>query len=220
MSFLKKLIQRDKVPLEKVQPGAYCFLVVGCGRSGTHFLAKFLQLNGLDIGHEATGKAGAVAWLLAAEDVRRQREVTFEKTAHIIRSPVTALRSLQTMTRGSWDYVFRYLPQCRHSDPFVASARYWVWWNRLSREQASLSVRLEDFEEDGQKTAAKLSEFFELPLDPSLIAAARESGDSRRSHSNYGRPVEPSYIMEKDPDTYREMKILGESFSYRQDESA
>lgn len=215
MSRLKQILRRKSAPLGKVQPGAYPFLVTGCARSGTHFLAKFLELNGLDLGHESSGKMGTVAWLCAAGEVRREKGVSFEKTAHLIRDPARTLKSLQTMTSQAWNYIFRYAPECRHDDLIVASARYWLRWNQMAFAQSSLSVRLEDFETAAEQTVAKFSEFFSYPLDPGLIGDARAFGDSRMGREGYGHDVHPQYIRDKDPDTYGDMRVFGEQFGYR-----
>lgn len=43
-------------------------LIVGCARSGTHWMARVLRSQGLDVGHERQGLDGIVSWCLAPAD--------------------------------------------------------------------------------------------------------------------------------------------------------
>lgn len=201
--------------IHKVYAGNYPYLVTGCGRSGTHFTAKFLSLHGIDIGHEETAPLGSVSWLCASDAYCRDRNAHFEKKLHQIRHPLSFIRSWQTVNPRAWSYIAVYAPQCLHPDNIVAAARYWLHWNEMAMSGAQLSLRLEDFSEIPMETAVRLSRFFDRPLNPALIDTARESGDSRTRHRSYGRDSNLDLIREKDPQTYNGMSVLADQFGYK-----
>jgi hypothetical protein len=214
MRFLKRLFGIRDEDRHNILAGIYPFLVTGCGRSGTHFTAKFLALNGLDMGHEATGAQGAVGWLCASPDFCRARGAVFHKTLHQIRHPVPTIASLQTFSARAWDYIFDLTPQCRHPSRPVAAARYWLHWNNLALSNAALSVRLEDFRGKPAETVAALSDFFGKRLDPSLITVAESYGDSRKSRRDYGHKTNLSEVRREDEATWRGIEALAARFGY------
>ena len=47
------------------------FLITGCGRSGTTYMAKLLKAHGIDAGNERIGSDGVVGWQFAFDtDIR------------------------------------------------------------------------------------------------------------------------------------------------------
>jgi hypothetical protein len=214
MRFIKRLLNIKPKDPHKIFAGNYPFLVTGCGRSGTHFTAKFLELNGLDMGHEVTGAQGAVGWLCASPLFCQERGAVFAKKAHQIRHPFNAIRSLVTMNDNSYNYIFYYTPQCKHPDRFIAAARYWVHWNKMALDGAALSIRLEDFRLAPERTVESLSGFFGQRLDPDLIATAEAHGDSRKSRRGYGHSLDLARIPNEDPETWVELEKLARRFDY------
>lgn len=214
VSFIKRLLLGDAAFVDKVAPGNYPFLVTGCARSGTHFLSKFLQLNSLDIGHEATAPLGTVGWLCASPEYRNNRGVTFDKTAHLIRHPALIIKSLQTMNPRAWNYIFQYRPECQHEDRVIAGARYWLEWNKMAVTQSCLTVRLEDFSESREATVQRLADFFGCPLNPAFVDQAQNFGDSRKDRSDYGHCVELSHVQKNAPSTYEDLRAFAASHGY------
>lgn len=215
VTFVKRLLLGEAAFVDKLQAGHYPFLVTGCARSGTHFLSKFLQLNGLDIGHEVSATLGTVGWLCASDQYRRDRKASFSATAHLIRHPSQVVKSLQTMNIRAWNYIFHYKPECKHDDKVIAAARYWLEWNKMAKDQSSLSVRLEDFTEDRGRTVRDLMSFFNKALNEKLIEEAQEHGDSRKNRQDYGHSAELSHVEKNDPKTYQELKAFAETFKYK-----
>ena len=214
VSFIKRILLGDAAFVDKVEPGKYPFLVTGCARSGTHFLTKFLQLNGLDIGHEVTAPLGTVGWLCASEQYREERQARFDKTAHLIRHPANVLKSLQTMNSRAWNYIFQYKPECRHDDLVIAGARYWLEWNKMAAAQSELSVRLEDFTNKRDKAVRDLTIFFERGLNPNLVEEAQAHGDSRKGRRDYGHSAELSHIKKNDLALYEEIIGVAATYGY------
>lgn len=215
---LKRIIQRllniEPGSQHRIFAGTYPFLVTGCGRSGTHFTAKFLELNGVDVGHEITGTEGTVGWLCASPQFCQEQGAVFAKKAHQIRHPSSAIRSMVTMNANAYRYIFNYAPQCQHPDRFIAAARYWVHWNNMALDGAALSIRLEDFRLTPEKTVDALSGFFDRRLDPTLIEAAQSHADSRKSRRGYGHNLDLSRVEHEDPATWAELVKLAGRFDY------
>lgn len=220
VSFVKRLLfGRPEVP-DNIHAGSYPFLVTGCARSGTHFMAKFLQLNDLNLGHEATTELGTVHWLCASEDYCRDRGAEFQKTLHLVRNPAHVFKSLQTINPRAWNFIRRYAPQCSDDDKKMAAAKYWVEWNKMALARADLTVRVEDFSTRPEETVRALSGFFDRPLDPAQIDTARLSGDSRKRNRDYGHDVTLEYVRDKNPALFNDIVDLAGRLNYGEDDLA
>lgn len=214
MRYIKRLLRLSPPEQHRISAGKYPYLVTGCGRSGTHFIAKFLELNGLDIGHEVTRGEGAVGWLFASPAFCREQGAVFSKKAHQIRHPANAIRSILTMNANSYRYFSRYAPETRHPERLIAAARYWVHWNRLALDGAEISVRLEDFREAPETTVKTLGDFFGRALDPALIKAAETHADSRKARPQYAHDLDLARIRRLDPATWEQLEDLARRFEY------
>ncbi len=214
VTFIKRLLGTHKFD-DPILAGSYPFLVTGCARSGTHFMAAFLKENGLKMGHEATDADGAVAWLAASEKYCRDRNAHFGKKLHLIRNPANALASLVTINKRAWDYIVKYSPECQDKDKVVASAKYWLAWNRLAQENAVATIRIEDFEETPEKMCNLLSGFFERNISSALIAAVYEKRDSRAGASGYGQGNEMEKLRKACPVTFEKVVNLARLHNYK-----
>lgn len=214
MRVIKRLLRISPKDQHRIHAGSYPYLVTGCGRSGTHFIARFLELNGLDIGHEVTGAEGAVGWLCASPAFCEERGAVFTKKAHQIRHPANAIRSILTMNGNAYRYFSRYVPEIQHPDRIISAARYWVHWNRLALDGAELSVRLEDFQLAPDETVRTLSDFFGRDLNPCLIGFAERYADSRKSRREYAHDLDLARVQRNDPATWAELERLAHRFGY------
>ena len=220
LSALKKIFRREKELPPATEPVHYPYLVAGCGRSGTHFLAKYLQLNGIDVGHETPSTEGVVGWIYGAEGFCQDRLTTFDHKGHIIRHPLLAVRSLQTINDRAWRYIDRYLPVCTHDNKIAFAMRYWVHWNKMCMDGAAFSVRLEDYSGDAPEANAKLKAFFGRDCNAALIPDAREHGDSRKKRGDYAHQLTLDDLRAADAETYVLMEQLAAQFGYDMDSAA
>ncbi len=214
LSRFKKIFRREKELPPATEAVHYPYLVTGCGRSGTHFLAKYLQLNGIDVGHETPQSEGVVGWIYGAEGFCKDRLTTFDHKGHIIRHPLLAVRSLQTINDRAWRYIDRYLPVCTHDNKIAFAMRYWVHWNKMCMDGAAFSVRLEDFNGEAIEANAKLRAFFGRDCNAALIPAAREHGDSRKKRGDYAHKLTLDDLRKADAQTYAQMQELAAHFAY------
>lgn len=213
VKFIKRLLGVYQNP-DPVLEGHYPFLVTGCARSGTHFITSFLKANGLELGHEATDKMGAVAWLAASADYCHDRKAVFDKKLHLIRHPAKAMASFQTMNSRAWDYIFKYAPACAHKDKLVSSAKYWIEWNRLAKDKAAKTIKLEDFEAAPDEVCAQLSEFFGVKISKDALSGSGLVRDSRAGSQKYGGN-ELALLKEKYPDLFEELTAEANGYGYQ-----
>jgi hypothetical protein len=129
-------------------------LVTGCGRSGTTYMAKFLEKSGYDIHHESAGTEGCVSWPMIVNYYSpwtQPNEDSFDHIFHQVRHPLDVITSwyenLKNLDRGEWNFIRKHLSQIDRSDSLIVHcAKYWYYWNLLAEEHAEWRYRIEDFE--------------------------------------------------------------------------
>lgn len=128
-------------------------LVIGCGRSGTNYLAKFLELSGYEIYHERPGNTGCVSWPMTVHSYSPwgpTTEKTFKHLFHEVRHPLDVMSSwainLSDLTRDEWVFIRRHLPEIEITDSLlVHCAKYWYYWNLLAEKRAEWRFQIEEF---------------------------------------------------------------------------
>ena len=130
-------------------------LVIGCGRSGTAYISKFLKASGIDAPHEhRMGSDGCVSWLMTA-DVHWApwgplfRNYKFRHIFHQVRNPLKVIQSFYNVPpSASWEWICKVIPEIKMFEPnLVKCAKYWFYWNRLAASRAEWTYRIEDFDE-------------------------------------------------------------------------
>ena len=107
------------------------FLITGCGRSGTMYMAKMLQSAGLDVGHEALGQDGVVSSIWAVADDwypsyhQQRKRPAFDVVLHQVREPLATIGSLTTAQPGSWRWNARHIPIRLGEDSVLQMAAKW-----------------------------------------------------------------------------------------------
>ncbi|MEI8365611.1 MAG: hypothetical protein WCF65_04250 [Parachlamydiaceae bacterium] len=129
-------------------------LIVGCGRSGTEYMATFLRESGLDINHERIGSDGCVSWPLVVNSFSPWGPITNEEYIHVfhqVRHPLNVITSwfinLDSLTRDEWVFIRRHIPEIRdHDSLIVQCAKYWYYWNLKAEKMAEWRYRIEDID--------------------------------------------------------------------------
>ena len=127
------------------------WVITGCGRSGTKYIAELLTRSGRDIAHESMGRHGIASWMWAVDArsvpwgpapslFRHPRERCF----HQVREPLAAIASLQTFADPSWQFIAAHTGSAADAPILLRSARYWLEWNRLAEQRSSWRYRIED----------------------------------------------------------------------------
>lgn len=117
------------------------FLITGCGRSGTTYITKVLQNNGVPAFHERCDADCAVSWKLLFEKDRKKH---YQVVLHQIRNPLDCISSMTTAGANSWKFIQNRIPEISPADPIIVkSAKYWYYWNKRAESISSLSYPIE-----------------------------------------------------------------------------
>lgn len=161
-------------------------LVAAYPRSGTGFVANLLNASGLKYGHETVQKDGAVSWLHISPGGRVSwldkeiEAVDFEEIIHLVRDPLAAISSAQTLADETFEYMFNVLgsrPEgCRGPIWYM-----WTWlkWNGLIEGKASKRVCVEDL-----NTKEKANDFLAY-LGGAPVNVIPDKWNNSRRHSFY-----------------------------------
>jgi hypothetical protein len=115
-------------------------LIIGTGRCGTKTVAAYLQLAGLDVGHEKDRPDGIVAWRRAC-DVRR----TYKTILHVVREPLATIASwTYTVKPYSRRFSEQHLGLPHDWTAMRKALAHWVLWNELCEARSSWRFRIED----------------------------------------------------------------------------
>jgi len=133
------------------------YIITGCGRSGTLYLAKLMRSLELDIGHEKYGNDGIISWYII-DNKRKQKmlqhygnDVANMKFMHVVRHPlkvITSMRKCERLPRrAALDFFRRTFHEYKHlNNEMELLVRYWVKWNLTAEKlyNFKLRIRIED----------------------------------------------------------------------------
>jgi hypothetical protein len=136
------------------------FLITGCGRSGTKYMALCLRAMGFDVGHEAPRDDGVVSSVWAVEDAfyppfHSQSRPAFDLVLHQVRHPLNCIASLTTARKDSWEWNARHIDLDLSESVVEVAASYWIQWNLLCEELASFTYQIETVGARGWPTVSK-----------------------------------------------------------------
>lgn len=126
------------------------FVVTGCGRSGTLYMAKVLTALGWDVGHEGFMTDGISSWYIV-EKTRAAKVLEMMHGLdclyiHLVRNPLEVISSIMRCelikTREALDFFARTHPQYNGVELIERCARYWVEWNKETSKRFPIDLRL------------------------------------------------------------------------------
>ena len=115
-------------------------------------MTAILQRLGLKVKHQQWGEHGMVSWTGSNPYGKFSGEWTKDIghdhfIIHIIRDPVKSVNSLATLAGTSWKYICSELDTIEeYQRKLYACMRFWVDWNRKCRDEADLTIRVEDID--------------------------------------------------------------------------
>ncbi|MCC6409289.1 MAG: hypothetical protein IT453_19175 [Planctomycetes bacterium] len=185
------------------------FLITGCGRSGTGYIATLLGELGIPCGHEVVyqpdtcaerapawpeGVRGESSWL-AAPYLATLPEGTL--VLHQVREPVAVVRSFLRIRffegKSVWKrFAEAHVAELASGTPLERCVKYWLGWNKLCQSAAGLRHveyrrhRLEDIDAD---FLDELCRALGEPRERATIAAAlaripRDTNTSGTKHQD------------------------------------
>lgn len=142
------------------------FTIIGSGRSGTGYMAKLMQVNGLRCGHEGyynpihfdggsqdESLDGDSSWLALPYLEQDPHGVVI----HVTRDPVAVVKSLlsirffhpETEQAPFPRFIQKHSSIFDYHDPVKRSVEFWVEWNSRCREIAHRTMRIEKLDYPG-----------------------------------------------------------------------
>lgn len=116
------------------------FLITGCGRSGTLFMANLLILSGYQVGHEFEEKDGLVSWL------HLDRVEKYSPVIHQVRHPLNVISSTMIVPQKSLFRTFNLIPEPEDKDQFFLCMYTWYHWCKLADKKSSWRFRIENLD--------------------------------------------------------------------------
>lgn len=199
----------------------HALLVIGCGRSGTNYMAVFLEKSGYEVFHERLGKDGTVSWPMTVNSLGHGGpllEESFQHVFHHVKHPLPVLTSwivnLYDLNRDEWVFIRRHIPEIKLSDSLIVQcAKYWYYWNLLAEKEAEWRYRIEDLEE-------VLPEFMErsgLVLDDKALDQIPSNYNSWLDTRN--KITWADLKMELPDDLYQKIRDMAHRYGYSLEES-
>lgn len=129
-------------------------VVTGCGRSGTLYMTKVLEILGYEVGHEGFKKDGICSWYITEKSrailtkrIVEGQDVTY---VHLVRHPLKVISSMMRCElitkRAGLDFFRRTNPEFNHLSIVEHCARYWFEWNIAVQKRfpINITIRVED----------------------------------------------------------------------------
>lgn len=178
-------------------------LVIGTGRCGTLYAAKYLQALGLDVPHEKMGRDGTSNWWLGVP-WEMYPTPKFDRVLHIYREPLATISSLTTCgpQHEFWQHSIQNSP-VQASDPVLVRAmKHWLYWNSMCELIADKSLAIEHWDTDW------IEDFFQVTDTQPAIP--------KDTHTWKGRFIERTWMDLKDmePDITRLIRRKARRYGY------
>lgn len=180
------------------------FVVTGCGRSGTQYVARLLTAAGIYCGHESTFNAwpgdqpplrwrdspmvGDSSYVAAPWVGALSRELL---VVHLLRAPLDQIRSSVGVGHvhghgKPWvEFIGRQVDLTPYRQPAVRAAAYWLRWNQLVEPHAHVTWRLHEISGDHVRDlAARIGiEVERSQVDKALDSTSPRTGHAERDES-------------------------------------
>lgn len=117
-------------------------VIIGCGRSGTKFISKHL-----DLGHETSvTNRGIACWQAVVDDNSYYTIAPTDHVLHQVRNPIDTISSCHAiLMKESWDLIINNIDAMNEEDPLLLKCmKYWYYWNRMAEKRALETHRVED----------------------------------------------------------------------------
>lgn len=185
------------------------FLITGCGRSGTKYIAIALQRSGLDVGHERMGNDGIVSafYCLDVNQYPGKHSVPrpeFNLILHQVREPLETIASLQT--GKSWGWICKFQPIDIDAPLLKRCCYHWLMLSEEAERQAVLTYRIESLEDEWPTLQRLIG--FEAPY--SAIANLPRTVNARK-HDD----ITWSDVKQAAPEIYDDIRAAANRYGYR-----
>lgn len=181
-------------------------IITGCGRSGTRYTSKLLQMCGLRIGHELWGGDGLCSWYIGSK-LDRFKDCTI---IHQVRNPVDTISSLMTFKPQSWKYISWFTKTPLKADYEYKAMRYYLEWNRMVQKHAHHRFRVEDI--DAQ--FPRLCKWCGIEPNWDALRSLRRDVNTRKESRRY-HTIGWDYMYSRRPALADKIRKLARSYGYK-----
>jgi hypothetical protein len=166
-------------------------MIIGCGRSATHFASHLFHELGIHIGHERLEKHGIVSWTLVPDTYTTVWGPSYNQIRHLyipivhqVRNPLDVISSVGTVfsDRKSWNFISKFIPINVNDSLILRGMKYWYFWNLLAEKKAVYTYRVENIENELEKLL--VIGRFETTVDNEHMLEAMSNRISVRKHPN------------------------------------
>ena len=190
--------------------------IIGCGRSGTKYIAKVISCAGLDVRHEKKGENGYASWFATSPFVKHKTDTII---LHQIREPIPVINSFRIANEPSWDWIYANVHQIHKGISHIKRCMlYWLYWNLLAESQSEWSYRVETLFNadvfDEFCSRLKITPTEEQIQQMKFVPTTTNSKDHHRKYKEKGmdKVLEWGDLMEEDAELFD--KIITQSKRY------
>ena len=200
-------------------------LIVGCGRSGTKYIATLLTKMGLPIGHEYMRKYGIASWpfVFDTDEIPpytsnlRFKDYKYKVILHQVRYPLDVIRSFHTVDPKShvWAFIKRYIPNINESDSQTLKCmKYWYYWNLEAEKISSWTYRVENLYNDFDIFCDQIKHP-ELIKKKHIVKELTKNVNTRKGNTKIDYwQITWEDLKHEDSDLCEKIKILAEKYGY------
>jgi len=192
--------------LAELSPFSRKVIVYGCGRSGTRYTSKVLEILGVQASHEKCGADGICSWFIVEKSRSQylQRHLNGQDVIylHLVRNPLKVIRSLRQLEvltaipnaqnrsapRAHLNFFVRSHPQFTHlrrSSPYEYCAQHWVTWNKEAENNFPTTERFQVEEISTFGGLFRLCNLLDLSFSTDLVVSVKDLGkDDHTLHHN------------------------------------
>lgn len=176
-------------------------IVIGCGRSGTCFIAQTLRECGLDVWHEKEGKNGTVDWRLTPYNLSN-----YKYKLHQVRNPLHAIGAIQALPNKAFDYINQFV-DIKKGSRLAWCARYWLYWNQFAESKCDFTYRVEDIN-------VALPKILRLINHQHNPTTALHVSRKRNSREQFYKPISWEDLRKADSALCKQVRDLGRKYGY------
>jgi hypothetical protein len=200
-------------------------LITGCGSSGTTYISRLLQINGLDTSHDSGyGKDAVVTNACNGKEIYvyeyekfgirdyvkfKVNLKEFNRVIHLVRNPIETIPSVMAKWRswgGIWLHVKENLEELDDSkEVSIRNAMaYWIYWNKNIQEVADIRFKFEDLLEDPSPLFQYIGSDYSIKMDnKTKIGSAKKK-----------RKTTFKELLKKDHELAVRLKELAQEYGY------
>lgn len=193
------------------------FLITGCPRSGTSYMAELLNKHSIDVGDEKHAKDGIVSCWFAVDtkivqpwslDGNVFSNYKFNTILHQVRHPLECISSCVTALHNkSWNYFSHFVP-LNTDNLLYKSMLLWYYWNIKCEEISTWTFKVEAINDVYEELSLRIGH--PRLLKKEVINSLRRNVNSYGAHKKY----EWSDLEQIDKSLTYRIKNLGKKYGY------